>query len=58
MSFTEPVRHLSAPGVSADADRAARRLLEQMNEKHLEQHPGDNKLAARIASYELAHACN
>jgi hypothetical protein len=25
-----------------------------MNARHLEQHPGDGKLAARIASYELA----
>jgi hypothetical protein len=25
-----------------------------MNARHLEQNPGDNKLAARIASYELA----
>ena len=25
-----------------------------MNQRHLDQHPGDGKLAARIASYELA----
>ncbi len=25
-----------------------------MNARHLEEHPGDGKLAARIASYELA----
>jgi uncharacterized protein (DUF1501 family) len=25
-----------------------------MNQRHLEEHPGDSKLAARIASYELA----
>lgn len=54
MSSLEPVRHLSAPGVSAEADRAARRLLQDMNAQHLEQQPGDSKLAARIASYELA----
>jgi uncharacterized protein (DUF1501 family) len=54
MSSKAPVRHLSAPGVSAQADRAARSLLQRMNARHLEQHPSDGKLAARIASYELA----
>jgi uncharacterized protein (DUF1501 family) len=54
LSSKEPVRHLVAPGVSAEADRAARTLLQRMNARHLEQHPGDGKLAARIASYELA----
>lgn len=55
MSSTEPVRHLVPPGgVTAGADRAARDLLRRMNDRHLERHPGDVKLAARIASYELA----
>ncbi len=55
MSSTEPVRHLvPAGGVTAGADRAARDLLRRMNDRHLERHPGDVKLAARIASYELA----
>jgi hypothetical protein len=49
-----PVRHLSAPGIRREADQAARRLLGQLNQRHLEAHPGDEKLAARIASYELA----
>ena len=53
-SVKDPVRHLAAPGVSPAADRAARSLLQRMNQRHLEQHPGDGKLAARIASYELA----
>ena len=53
-SAQNPVRHLSAPGVGSEADQAARRLLGQLNRRHLEQHPGDEKLAARIASYELA----
>lgn len=53
MSSSKPVRHLTA-GVSDDADRAARSLLQKMNARHLEAHPGDSKLAARIASYELA----
>jgi uncharacterized protein (DUF1501 family) len=54
MSSKSPVRHLSAPGVSATADQAARSLLQKMNARHLEANPGDQKLAARIASYELA----
>jgi hypothetical protein len=53
-SAKDPVRHLAAPGVAPDADRAARSLLQRMNQRHLERHPGDGKLAARIASYELA----
>lgn len=53
-SAKDPVRHLAAPGVAPDADLATRSLLQRMNSRHLEQHPGDGKLAARIASYELA----
>lgn len=54
-SANSPIRHLVPPDlVSLDQDRAARDLLQRMNQRHLEQHPGDGKLAARIASYELA----
>lgn len=54
LSAKEPVRHLSPKGVSFQADQAARSLLQKMNQRHVELHPGDSKLAARIASYELA----
>lgn len=54
MSSKDPVRHLMAQGVSIDADRTARDLLQRMNIRHLEANPDDSKLAARIASYELA----
>lgn len=54
LSSKEPIRHLKPEGVSDQADQAARSLLQRMNQRHLEQHPGDGKLAARIASYELA----
>ncbi|MGB8168757.1 MAG: DUF1501 domain-containing protein [Chthoniobacteraceae bacterium] len=55
MSAKEPVRHLAPPaGITKAGDEAARSLLQRMNARHLEQHPGDGKLAARIASYELA----
>jgi hypothetical protein len=53
-SAQNPVRHLSAPGIGKEADEGARRLLGRLNQRHLEQHPGDERLAARIASYELA----
>lgn len=54
MSSKDPVRHLAAPGVSRVQDQAARSALQRLNARHLAQHPGDGKLAARIASYELA----
>jgi uncharacterized protein (DUF1501 family) len=55
MSVKEPVRHLTPPsGITLAQDQATRELLSRMNDRHLAQHPGDSKLAARIASYELA----
>jgi uncharacterized protein (DUF1501 family) len=54
-SANSPIRHLVPPDlISLEQDRAARDLLQRMNQRHLEQNPGDGKLAARIASYELA----
>jgi hypothetical protein len=54
-SSKEPIQHLSPPAsISSAADRAARSLLQQMNQRHLDLHPGESRLAARIASYELA----
>ena len=55
LSASQPVRHLFPPStISADSDAAARSLLQRMNAQHLTENPGDGKLAARIASYELA----
>lgn len=54
MSSLDPVRHLSAAGLTQEADAAARSLLQRMNARHLEKNPGNENLAARIASYELA----
>lgn len=54
ISSSEPVRHLTAPGVSTGTDRAARSLLQRINARHLQQNAGDSKLAGRIANYELA----
>lgn len=53
-SASTPVRNLTPPEVSKDVDQATRSLLSKMNQRHLKDHPNDNKLAARIASYELA----
>lgn len=51
----KPIPNLERPTDYSEADdRATRRLLAQMNRRHLEFHPGDTELAARIASYELA----
>jgi uncharacterized protein (DUF1501 family) len=55
MSAKEPVRHLRPPSeVTPAADSTVRSLLQKLNARHLERNPGDGKLAARIASYELA----
>jgi hypothetical protein len=54
-SSKNPVRHLTPPdSIDASQDAAARQLLHSINQRHLERHSGDGKLAARIASYELA----
>jgi hypothetical protein len=55
LSTKEPVRHLAPPAsIRPEDDRAARSLLQRMNRRHQERNPDDAKLAARIASYELA----
>jgi hypothetical protein len=54
MSSKSPIRHLLADGVAASSDRAALDALRKLNRTHLERHPGEQKLEARIASYELA----
>lgn len=53
-SASDPVRHLRATGISESADASAKKLLDRMQRRHLELHPDDAQLAARIASYELA----
>jgi hypothetical protein len=52
---SSPVRNLARPAsINVDQDRATREYLKRLNERHLQQFPGDSELAARIASYELA----
>src|SRR5262249_7390326 len=51
----KPIPHLSPPpGVRPQTDNATRDFLKRLNEQHLDRHPGDTELSARIASYELA----
>ena len=51
----QPLSNLEIPkGVTAKTDRATRAFLERLNQRHLQQFPGDSELAARISSYRLA----
>jgi hypothetical protein len=53
-----PIQDLRPPAsarfITADSERDGLALLEKVNEEHREQHPGDSRLEARIASYEMA----
>ena len=52
---SQPIRNLASPAnVSPDANTAARALLNDLNQEHLERNPLNSQLSARIASYELA----
>jgi hypothetical protein len=44
----------SAAFISRQSEADGLRLLEQLNREHLAENPGDSRLEARIASYELA----
>lgn len=51
----QAIRNIELPeGVSAEEEQDARTLLEMLNEKHIENNPGNSELQARMASYELA----
>jgi hypothetical protein len=54
----QPIPDLFASDQFAHASRSADgeglALLNQMNRTHVAQHPGDSRLAARVAGYELA----
>ncbi len=50
-----PIPNLARPAeISEATDRATRSFLNFLNVRHLDRHPGESELAARIASYELA----
>ncbi|HTH47700.1 MAG TPA: DUF1501 domain-containing protein [Candidatus Limnocylindria bacterium] len=51
----QPIPNLATPkGITSQSERSTRDFLRFLNDLHLEQHPGDTELSARIASYELA----
>lgn len=51
----KPIPNLTRPGdISKSSDQATLDFLKFLNEKHLEQFPGDTELSARISTYELA----
>ena len=55
LSSTKPVRYLDPPeSISSTTDEAARAALRSLEEHQQAEFPGDQQLAARIASYELA----
>ncbi|WP_146536864.1 DUF1501 domain-containing protein [Rubripirellula reticaptiva] len=55
LSTTKPIRFLDRPAsISAKTDRSSRELLRFLEQSHQNRFPGDQQLAARIASYELA----
>lgn len=53
-----PINHLfppkSAMFITRDSEAAGLRVLEELNREHQKTRPGDSRLDARIASYELA----
>lgn len=52
---TTPVAHLHPPeGTSSAAISAQRRFLRSINTGHLQRHPGNDELIARIRQHELA----
>jgi len=54
-SAQRPIPNLARPTeISPETDQATRAYLRLLNDQHLERHPGDADLSARISSYELA----
>ena len=54
-SSTKPIRYLDRPAeFSSDTDRAASEALRFLDEQNAARYPGDEELAARISSYQLA----
>jgi Protein of unknown function (DUF1501) len=51
----KPIPNLDTPPeITASAECSTRDFLRLLNDRHLQQHPHDTELSARIASYELA----
>jgi hypothetical protein len=55
MSAERSIRNLNLPpGIDKENEKATRSLLDKLNQQHMQSHPGNSELAARIAAYELA----
>jgi len=55
MAMQQPLRNLSRPAsISPEEDRATRRFLDELNQRHAADRAGNEELRARIAAYELA----
>jgi hypothetical protein len=51
----EPIPHLNQPeSITPRSEAATRRLIERLNRRDRDRHPGDTERLARIASMELA----
>jgi len=52
-----PIANLEPPSFASQIDEGSERdglaLLQRLNRRHLERHPGDSRLEARIQSYDL-----
>src|SRR5206468_10628314 len=57
-SSANPIYDLFPPKearfITPQADRDGLTLLEKLNREHVQTHPGDSRLEARIASFEMA----
>ncbi len=55
LNASRGIAHLERPAsIPEPTDRATRAFAAWLNRRHLERHPGDSELEARLASYELA----
>ena len=55
MSAERAIRNLQRPeGITKAKENDTREFLDKLNQRHMESHPGNSELAARIAAYELA----
>lgn len=54
-----PIAHLHPPQgtfITPENDRSGLQVLQQLNARHADQRPGDDRLTARLRAYELAAA--
>jgi hypothetical protein len=54
-NLDQPIANLANPGMTLDRQRAQLDVLKEMNEQHMATRMEDDRLSARIASFELAY---